>query len=45
MSERDCEGDTMYQIWFYFTDNIPFKWAALMQIHMGSGFQTLKQTG
>ena len=44
MSDRDClKAIGSHRAWFYFEDNIPFKWAACVQFHVYSGFETLKQ--
>lgn len=44
MSETDClKAIGLHRICFHLADNISFNWAALMQIHMGSEFETLKQ--
>ena len=44
MSGRDClKAIGLPRICFYLADNILSNWAALMHIHKGSGFGTLKQ--
>ena len=44
MSGRDClKAIGLPRICFYLADNILFNWDALMHIHKGSGFETLKQ--
>lgn len=44
MSERDClKAIGLHRICFYLAANILSNCAALMHIHEGSGFETLKQ--